>query len=89
MIPMLRRTACAAAPPSRRRNIALLIVMLLSGQEFCMSNVCRGDHYTLFLWNHGDGGESQDAAEKIAEPLVTDRPDFTEASSTVGLGLMQ
>jgi hypothetical protein len=63
--------------------------MLLSGQEFGWPSVCRADHYTLFLWNYGDGGESQDAAEKLAEPLVTDRPDFTEASSTVGLGVWQ
>jgi hypothetical protein len=89
MIPMLRQTARAAAPSSCRRNIAFLIVMLLGGQEFGWPSVCRGDHYTLFLWNHGDGGESQDAAEKLAEPLVTDRPDFTEASSTVGLGVVQ
>jgi hypothetical protein len=89
MIPMLRPTVHAAASPSRRWNIALLIIMLLSGQSLGWPSVCRGDHYTLFLWNHGDGGESQDAAEKLAEPLVTDRPDFTEASSTVGLGVVQ
>lgn len=44
---------------------------------------------TLFLWGYGDGGDGQTAAEKLAEPLVTDRPDFTEASSTVGLGVVQ
>ncbi len=41
---------------------------------------------TLMQWSYGtsfSGGPDQD------EPLVTDRPDFTEASSTVGLGVAQ
>ncbi len=41
---------------------------------------------TLFQWSYGtsfSGGPDR------SEPLVTDRPDFTEASSTVGLGVAQ
>lgn len=41
---------------------------------------------TLMQWSYGtsfSGGPDLDA------PLVTDRPDFTEASSTVGLGVAQ
>ncbi len=41
---------------------------------------------TIFQWSYGnsfEGGPDLDA------PLVTDRPDFTEASSTVGLGVAQ
>ena len=40
---------------------------------------------TLFNWSYGNatGGPDLDA------PLVTDRPDFTEASSTVGQGVAQ
>lgn len=40
---------------------------------------------TLFNWTYGNatGGPDLDA------PLVTDRPDFTEASSTVGQGVAQ
>ncbi len=41
---------------------------------------------TLFQWSYGtsfSGGPNRD------EPLVTDRPDFTEAASTVGLGVAQ
>jgi len=41
---------------------------------------------TLFQWSYGtsfSGGPDLDA------PLVTDRPDFTEASSTVGVGVAQ
>lgn len=53
------------------------------------TSTCRAQHNTLFRWSYGDGGETMDAAQKLAEPLVTDRPDFTEASSTVGLGVVQ
>jgi len=41
---------------------------------------------TLLSWRNGEGntgGPDRDA------PLVTDRPDFTEASSTVGRGVLQ
>lgn len=41
---------------------------------------------TLFRWTadvHAEGGPD------VAAPLVTDRPDFTEASSTVGRGVWQ
>jgi hypothetical protein len=44
---------------------------------------------TLFQWHYGNGGEGLTAAEKLEEPLASDRPDFTEASSTVGLGVVQ
>ena len=41
---------------------------------------------TLFQWSRGtqSGG-----GPNLAEPLVTDRPDFTEASVTVGAGVTQ
>jgi len=41
---------------------------------------------TLLSWRYGEGntgGPNRDA------PLVTDRPDFTEASTTVGRGVLQ
>jgi hypothetical protein len=41
---------------------------------------------TLFKWSYGDGGEG---GPNLDEPLVTDRPDFTEASSTGGMGVVQ
>lgn len=41
---------------------------------------------TLMQWSRGT---SFSADEDPSEPLVTDRPDFTEASSTVGLGVAQ
>jgi len=50
-----------------------------------------GDHRcnspgTLFQWSHA---ASFSGGPDLEEPLVTDRPDFTEASSTVGLGVAQ
>mgnify|MGYP002624278287 CR=1 FL=1 len=56
---------------------------------------------TLFSWNGccgccedlSDDGDSEDGDVDyeldLDEPLLTDRPDFTEASSTVGLGVVQ
>ena len=40
----------------------------------------------IFAW---PGNDSSDLRLNFAEPLVTDRPDFTEASSTVGRGVTQ
>ena len=47
---------------------------------------------TLFAWNPRVGvlGEDEEEADDFQiEPLATDRPDFTEASSTVGRGVLQ
>ncbi|MFN0195572.1 MAG: transporter [Planctomycetaceae bacterium] len=44
-------------------------------------------HRTLFQWSMGSEPEEEPSDED--EPLATDRPDFTEASSTVGLGVLQ
>lgn len=41
---------------------------------------------TLFQWSHG---ASFSGGPDLDEPLVTDRPDFTEASVTVGKGVAQ
>jgi hypothetical protein len=41
---------------------------------------------TLLQWGYGDGGQG---GPDLDEPIVTDRPDFTEASSTVGVGVAQ
>lgn len=41
---------------------------------------------TLLQWSYG---ASFSGGPDLDEPLVTDRPDFTEASSTVGLGVGQ
>lgn len=71
---------------SRRRqrvgSICLTCTLLLE------CSLCHAGN-VIFLWNRGDGGETKNAVEKLAEPLVTDRPDFTNSSATVGLGLVQ
>ncbi len=41
---------------------------------------------TLLKWNYGEGDEG---GPKLDEPLVTDRPDFTDSSVTVGWGITQ
>jgi hypothetical protein len=41
---------------------------------------------TLFQWSYGT---SFSGGPDLEKPLVTDRPDFTEASSTVGRGVAQ
>ena len=49
-------------------------------------HVCPQRPGTLFQWSHGN---SFSGGPNLDEPLVTDRPDFTEASSTVGNGVFQ
>ena len=48
------------------------------------SQVCAPG--TLFQWSYGN---SFSGGPDLNEPLVTDRPDFTEASTTVGRGVAQ
>ncbi len=52
----------------------------LGARHFCHSPG------TLFQWSYGT---SFSGGPNLDEPLVTDRPDFTEASSTVGKGVTQ
>lgn len=48
---------------------------------------CRAaSNGTLFQWRSAPNAVG---GPDLSEPLVTDRPDFTEASSTVGLGVSQ
>lgn len=60
--------------------VALLVIFA------CSVVSAQAPRMTLLQWSYGtsfSGGPDLDA------PLVTDRPDFTEASSTVGLGVAQ
>jgi hypothetical protein len=45
-----------------------------------------GGRKTLLQWSYGT---SFSGGPDLSEPIVTDRPDFTEASSTVGYGVTQ
>lgn len=47
---------------------------------------CCQPRQTLFQWSYGT---SFSGGAPLDEPLVTDRPDFTEASVTVGRGVSQ
>jgi hypothetical protein len=49
-------------------------------------NAERGEPGTLLQWSYGTSFEG---GPDVYEPLVTDRPDFTEASVTVGRGVVQ
>ncbi len=49
-------------------------------------HVCPSRPGTLFQWSYGN---SFSGGPNLDEPLVTDRPDFTEASTTVGDGVLQ
>jgi hypothetical protein len=44
------------------------------------------DPEVLFLW---PGQDPKETVDGLDEPIVTDRPDFTEASSVVGRGVFQ
>lgn len=47
---------------------------------------CGSGPGTLMRWSYGSG---ETGGPNLDEPLITDRPDFTEASSTVGKGVLQ
>lgn len=56
------------------------------GAGGCLSGCCEPAK-TLFHWN--SDAEEQGGPAPMDEPLISDRPDFTEASTTVGRGVVQ
>ena len=71
----------------RRKRLSIWVAcwaVSLSGSWAIADDVCC--YQTLFSWN---GAPPSDAEPKSEQPMATDRPDFTEASSTVGTGLTQ
>jgi hypothetical protein len=72
-----------SAGPSSRGAAMLLMVLAAWLIDARSSEAQQG---TLFLWSSGDPG---DGGPNLDEPLITDRPDFTEASVTVGRGVAQ
>ena len=92
-VTMTSTTTRRARPPHANRIIvafgtigivcfgaSTLLAQCQNGRCGCKS---RG---TLFQWSYGT---SFSGGPDLSEPLVTDRPDFTEASSTVGRGVTQ
>jgi len=61
-------------------SLALLFAL------WCSAASAQSPRMTLLQWSYGT---SFSGGPNLDEPLVTDRPDFTEASSTVGLGVAQ
>lgn len=55
-------------------------------QSVSFADRCEQSPGTLFQWSYG---ASFSGGPNLEEPIVTDRPDFTEASSTVGRGVAQ
>lgn len=68
--------------------IRQLILALLTAAtcEFCVFETAFAQAPTLMRWN---SALAEEGGPDLDEPLVTDRPDFTEASSTVGRGVVQ
>lgn len=67
--------------------VTMLSSGVVSGDESWFHRGTFEGRKTLFQWSYGtsfDGGPPG-----YDEPLVTDRPDFTEASTTVGRGVVQ
>jgi hypothetical protein len=70
------------------RPIAVLALMIFTASAgFAVGPDAHANGpSTLFQWFYE---EDSDGGSKLDEPLVTDRPDFTEASTTVGQGVVQ
>jgi hypothetical protein len=73
---------------NNRCALSLRFAMVLAAtMEVCVdAGTAKSQAPTLFQWSYGNGGEG---GPDLSEPIVTDRPDFTEASSTVGRGVVQ
>ncbi len=64
----------------------LLLLLIFSQAPAVAQERCDFGPGTLFQWS---GGEYIDGGPDLSAPLVSDRPDFTEASSTVGVHVAQ
>lgn len=81
LLSMLLVTPIASAQEASQRS---LFDQTADGRVVIRGQNCERGPASLFCWN---GGEP--LMLDLSEPLVTDRPDFTEASSTVGAGVAQ
>jgi hypothetical protein len=72
--------------PFRAAFTSLTVVALsaIGANAVCADS---GPPQTLLEWSYGS--KEDDGKTKLDEPLVTDRPDFTESPTTVGAGVIQ
>lgn len=70
----------------RRTVLVLLAATALLALAVSSAWAESGSRKTLMQWSYGTSFEG---GPDVYEPLVTDRPDFTEASVTVGSGVIQ
>src|SRR5262245_38321981 len=71
------------------RHLQLLTVLQFAAALALVGDTAfaeSGFRGTLMQWSYGTSFEG---GPDVYEPLVTDRPDFTEASVTVGYGVAQ
>lgn len=69
------------------KRIGTISVTCLIGVIVCSTLIAQEDSGTLFRWN--SSAEPKGGPPGWDEPLASDRPDFTEASCTVGRGVRQ
>ena len=69
-----------------RTNSVLLAVVASVASLVAAAPVAAVGPPTLFQWYFEEDSEG---GSKLDEPLVTDRPDFTESPATVGQGVVQ
>jgi hypothetical protein len=68
------------------RAIVALVACFTAFTGAVAAYAANGERGTLMQWSYGTSFEG---GPDLNEPLVTDRPDFTEASVTVGRGVVQ
>src|SRR6187401_2948654 len=71
---------------TRRLPLVFLSIVAVSAVLVTGTRAQAGGPQTLFQWYYEEDSEEK---SKLDEPLVTDRPDFTEAATTVGQGVVQ
>lgn len=72
-----------------RLSLSLICMLGIASTVQCQEQAHQGeytDRSFIFIW---PGQPESDARLNLLDPIVTDRPDFTEASSTVGNGVIQ
>ncbi len=79
-------TRWTSAAGRRRWTRPLVLLAALVGNALAECRPALADAGTLLKWSYGDGG---DGGPNLDQPLITDRPDFTESSVTVGRGVVQ